>query len=73
MSKLRVVSSKDMERILFSLGFHQVRQKGSHVFYRHGDGRVTTVPHHKGRDLSKGLLKAILRDIRLSVEEFNEL
>jgi HicA toxin of bacterial toxin-antitoxin, len=32
-----------MERVLQRLGFARVRQKGSHVFYRHADGRTTTV------------------------------
>jgi predicted RNA binding protein YcfA (HicA-like mRNA interferase family) len=30
-----------MEKLLFQLGFEMVRQKGSHVFYRHPDGRTT--------------------------------
>ncbi|MGH6919754.1 MAG: type II toxin-antitoxin system HicA family toxin [Geminicoccaceae bacterium] len=32
-----------MERVLQGRGFARVRQKGSHVFYRHADGRTTTV------------------------------
>jgi predicted RNA binding protein YcfA (HicA-like mRNA interferase family) len=31
----------------------RVRQKASHVFYRHPDGRTTTVPRHKRRDLAE--------------------
>lgn len=73
MNKLRVVTAKDMEKILFSLGFVAVRQKGSHVFYRHKDGRVTTIPHHRGRGLAKGLLRAILRDVNLSLDDFENL
>jgi predicted RNA binding protein YcfA (HicA-like mRNA interferase family) len=47
----------------------EVRQKGSHKQYRHSDGRSTTVPFHKGRDISPILLRQIAKDIRLSVEE----
>lgn len=50
----------------------RVRQKGSHVFYRHLDGRTTSVPYHPGRDLARPLIKEILREIELSVEEYNE-
>ena len=39
-----------MDRVLRRLGFVPVRQKGSHLFYRHPDGRTTTIPQHKGRD-----------------------
>ena len=73
MSKLSIVSSSQMARILRHLGFVLVRQKGSHVYYRHPDGRVTVVPVHKGEDLGRGLVRAILRDIELSPEEFDRL
>ena len=59
-----------MEKALLALGFARLRQKGSHVFYRHPDGRTTTVPHHAGRDLARPLLRDILREIELSPEEF---
>jgi predicted RNA binding protein YcfA (HicA-like mRNA interferase family) len=61
-----------MEKLLLKLGFQKVRQKGSHVFYRHPDGRTTSVPHHPGRDLARPLIKEILREIELSVDEYNE-
>jgi predicted RNA binding protein YcfA (HicA-like mRNA interferase family) len=48
-----------------------VRQRGSHVFYRHADGRTTTVPRHKGQDLARPLVRSILQDIELSVDDFN--
>lgn len=71
MGKLQIVDSRRMERLLLHLGFGKVRQKGSHVFYRHPDGRTTTVPHHQGRDLSRPLVREILREIKLSVEEYD--
>lgn len=55
-----------MEQLLFKLGFEIVRQRGSHVFFRHPDGRTTTVPKHAGRDLARPLLREILREIELS-------
>lgn len=56
--------------MLNNLGFMEVRQKGSHKQFRHQDGRATTVPFHKGRDISPRLLKQIARDIDLTIEEF---
>jgi hypothetical protein len=38
------------------------------VQLRHADGRGTTVPVHKGRDISPTLLRQISKDIGLSVE-----
>ena len=72
MSRLPIVDAKTMEKLLFALGFVAVRQKGSHVFYRHSDGRLTTLPHHRGRDLTRPLIRQILREIDLSPEEFLE-
>ncbi len=72
MSKLRIIDAKKMEKLLFKLGFERVRQKGSHVFYRHPDGRTTSVPHHRGRDLARPLIKEILREIELSSDEYEE-
>jgi predicted RNA binding protein YcfA (HicA-like mRNA interferase family) len=61
-----------MEKLLSRLGFRPVRQKGSHVFYRHADGRVTTVPNHPGRDLARPLIREILREIKLTPDEFRK-
>ena len=71
MSKLKIISAKKMEKLLFSLGFEKTRQKGSHAFYKHLDGRTTTIPHHPGRDLSRPLVREILREIEISVEDYN--
>ncbi len=73
MSKLSIVSATQMSKILRHLGFSFVRQKGSHAYFRHPDGRGTVVPIHKGEDLGRGLIRAILRDIDLSPEEFEKI
>ena len=63
-----------MEKVLIHIGFEKVRQKGSHVFYKHKDGRTTTVPNHRNRDLARPLIRKILREIEIPLEEFlNEL
>ena len=72
MIRLPIVNFKTMEKVLLRLGFEAVRQKGSHVFYRHFDGRTTTVPNHPGRDLARPLIREILREIELTPEQFRE-
>jgi len=72
-SKLPVVDARTMELVLVRCGFVAARQKGSHVFYRHPDGRTTTVPHHAGRDLARPLLREIMRETDISPEEFQRL
>lgn len=72
MSKLSLISSKDMVKILEKLGFKEIRQKGSHKSFRHDDGRTTVVPFH-GEDLGRGLIRKILRDIELTIEDYEEI
>jgi len=69
-SRLPIVDCKKMEKVLLRLGFAMVRQKGSHVFYRHADGRTTTLPHHPGTELARPLIREILREIDCTPERF---
>jgi predicted RNA binding protein YcfA (HicA-like mRNA interferase family) len=71
-SRFPVVGFREMNKVLADLGFQPVRQRGSHVFYRHSDGRTTTVPNHPGRDLARPLVREILREIELTPEQFRE-
>jgi predicted RNA binding protein YcfA (HicA-like mRNA interferase family) len=70
MTYLPVVNFKTMEKALLYLGFRNTRRKGSHFFYRHPDGRTTTIPSHPGRDLSRPLIREILREIELTPDQF---
>ena len=73
MSKLSLTDAASFEKILFRLGFKAVRQKGSHIFYRHIDGRYTTLPHHKDQDLGRSLIRQILREINITPEDYIQL
>ena len=70
MGSTPVLKPVEVCRKLEKLGFQNVRQRGSHVQFRHSDGRCTTVPMHKGRDIAPPLLRQIAKDIRLTIEEF---
>lgn len=72
MVRLPMMKARDIIRVLRLLGFVAVRQTGSHIFFKHADGRVTTVPKHGGSDIGRGLLRQILKDIRLTPEEFEK-
>lgn len=71
MTKLPAVSSSELIRIVKKFGFVEQRQKGSHLHLkRETDKKRITIPIHKGRDLPKGTLAAILKDAGISSEEF---
>lgn len=61
--KLPLLSGKEVLSILKKQGFEVIRQRGSHVYIQHADGRSTVVPIHSGRDVGPGLLNKILHDI----------
>jgi predicted RNA binding protein YcfA (HicA-like mRNA interferase family) len=73
MPELRRVSGQDAIRALERLGFEQVRQRGSHVILKKltDAGEVgCVVPLH--RELAIGTLRGILRQARVTPEEFLE-
>jgi predicted RNA binding protein YcfA (HicA-like mRNA interferase family) len=72
MPKYPVLKPQEIIKVLNLLGFVEVRQKGSHKQFNHTDGRRTTVPFHKSKDISPILLKQILTDIDLDLELFKQ-
>ena len=73
MSRLPQLTGSEVVRTLQKADFEIVRQRGSHIYMRHADGRATVVPVHKGEDLGSGILSKILRDAEMSREEFRQL
>lgn len=71
--KLPALKARDIIRVLKKIGFYKLRQKGSHVCFKHPDGRFTLVPIHSGEDIGRGLLRQILREINISPKDFLEL
>lgn len=72
--QLPILKPREVIALLERLGFHE-RPLGatSHRRFVHPDGRRTTVPVHAGRDIGRGLLRKILRDISLTADELNKL
>lgn len=68
MSKLPSIKPKRLAVILQRFGFVLIRQKGSHAFFKHPDGRQTIIPMHP-KDLFPGTLHGILKDARLKSDD----
>lgn len=73
MGKLPVISGSDAVRAFSRVGYEVSHQTGSHIILRRSQPphRHLSVPNHK--ELSKGLLRALIRDAGLTVDEFSEL
>ena len=52
------------------LGFTLERTHGSHLVFKHADGRMTVVPRHGNEEIGRGLLRKIALDLRISPEDF---
>ena len=71
MTETPVVTARELIRVLRRLGFVQTRSRGSHRRFEHSDGRKTTVPVHRRRDIPRGLLRQIVTiDIGITMDEF---
>jgi len=72
MSKLPVVSGRELVRALQKLGFQFDRQKGSHMMiFRENPPTALSVPDH--RELDRGTLRALLRQAGVTPDEFGKL
>ncbi|MDP3640398.1 MAG: type II toxin-antitoxin system HicA family toxin [Nanoarchaeota archaeon] len=72
-SKLPLMKARDVAKVLENLGFEFKRQKGSHMFFEHPDGRTTVIPNHPTEQVDRGLLNKIIKhDLQISREEFLE-
>ncbi|MFM9941546.1 MAG: type II toxin-antitoxin system HicA family toxin [Hyphomicrobiaceae bacterium] len=73
--RLPVLKADEVIRALLKAGFQVSRIKGSHHILRHRDepNRGTVVPVHVGKDIKRGLLRKIISDAGLTVDEFKAL
>jgi len=68
--KLPTATAKDLVRIAERLGFVFRRQRGSHAIYvRASDQARVVIPMHRG-EIKRKTLRAIIQDLKISVEEF---
>ena len=70
MTRLPRPTGQETVDALFKAGFVNTRQRGSHLFLKHPDGRATVVPVHSGEVLGPGIISKILRDTEISRDEF---
>jgi len=66
------LSADDMVRKLIARGFEKTDQKGSHARYDRSDGAFADVPMHKGRNLSRGVIRNIMKTARLTKEKLEK-
>lgn len=73
MTHLRLVAYGDLRRIAEHVGFAWARCVGSHNTFRRADGRTVVIPDHGSQVIVRPLLRKIIRDLGLSVDDYNRL
>lgn len=73
MSRLKLLPFRDLAKIAEMAGFCAARREGSHYTFRAADGRVIVIPDHGSQDIVRPLLRKIIRDMGLTVEEYNKM
>ncbi len=73
MAKLPVISGKEAIKAFEKDGWNVVRRAKTRHIIMKKEGMVTTlsIPEHKVLD--RGLLRSLIRDAYISIENFNEL
>jgi predicted RNA binding protein YcfA (HicA-like mRNA interferase family) len=69
--KLPLHSGREIYKALEKLGYVKARQRGSHIRLKCPGRKSVTVPNYK--EVSQGLLRKILRDAEITIEEFLKL
>jgi len=71
--KLPRVTANEMIKIIEKFGFHLSRQSDSHKIYKNEEGKRITIAYHSGKILHPKMVKGILADVGLSVDDFKKM
>jgi predicted RNA binding protein YcfA (HicA-like mRNA interferase family) len=72
-SRLKLVPYRELAKVAEAAGFDWVRCRGSHNTFRSADGRVVVIPDHGKQVIVRPLLRKIIREMGLTVDEYNQL
>ena len=73
MTKLRLVTYKKLKRVAEAADFEWQRCEGSHNTFKNSEGRIVVIPDHGAQVIVCPLLRKILRDMGLNVEEYHKI
>jgi predicted RNA binding protein YcfA (HicA-like mRNA interferase family) len=73
LTRLRLVSYRELKKVAEAAGFRWVRCEGSHNVFRHASGKIVVIPDHGSQVIVRPLLRKILRDLGLSQENYHRI
>ena len=72
MTRLRLVTYRELKKVAESCGFEWKRRQGSHNSFKNPEGPIIVIPDHGGQVIVRPLLRKILRDMGISVDEYHK-
>jgi len=72
-TKLRLVAYKELRKVAERAGFEWQRCQGSHNTFKNSQGRIVVIPNHGSQVIVRPLLRKVLRDLGLNVDEYHKL
>jgi len=72
-SRLKLLPYRELARVAEAAGFQWVRCRGSHNTFRSADGRIIVIPDHGSEVIKRPLLYRLVREMGLTIDEYNEL
>jgi predicted RNA binding protein YcfA (HicA-like mRNA interferase family) len=73
LTRLRLVTYRELSKVVESCGFEWQRRQGSHNTFKNSEGRIVVIPDHGGQVIVRPLLRKILRDIGITVDEYHRI
>jgi predicted RNA binding protein YcfA (HicA-like mRNA interferase family) len=73
LTRLRLVPYRELSKVVEATGFQLVRCEGSHNTFRNAEGKTVVIPDHGSQVIVRPLLRKILRDMGLSIEEYHDI
>jgi len=72
MTRLRLAPFKKLSKLAQDKGFMEIRSVGSHHVFRNQQGKIIVIPDHGNQVVVRPLLRKILRDMNVTVQEYNQ-
>lgn len=73
MTRLHLRPYGDLRKVAERAGFQWVRCEGSHNVFRNAEGRIVSIPDHGAQVIVRPLLRKILRDLGITLEEYTRI
>jgi len=73
LTRLRLVTYRELSKVAEGCGFEWQRRHGSHNSFKNAEGRIVVIPDHGGQVIVRPLLRKILRDIGITVDEYHKI